>query len=70
MTLQVRYPWVTLNRGEGFFVPSLDVEKTKAEGLGKALGFHLFDARATIGIRTGLMGVWFFRLPIVLVQTP
>jgi hypothetical protein len=65
MTLQVRYPWATLNRGEGFFVPSLDVEKTKAEGLGKALGFHLFDARATIGIRAGLMGVWFFRLGLL-----
>ena len=62
MTLQVNYPWATLNRGEGFFVPCLDVEKVKAEGLGKALGYHLFDARASVGIKGGLMGVWFFRL--------
>lgn len=65
MTLQVNYPWATLSRGEGFFVPSLDVEKTKAEGLGKALGYHLFDARADVGIKDGLIGVWFFRLGLL-----
>lgn len=59
--LSIRYPWKGLERGQGFFVPCLDTEAIKREGLNKALSLRLFDARAEPSIRDGLIGVWFYR---------
>lgn len=59
----VRYPWKQLEKGQGFFVPCLDTTAVREEGLRKAVSLRLLDARAIVGIRTGLMGVWFYRLP-------
>ena len=59
--LSIRYPWKGLERGQGFFVPCLDTEAIKREGLNKALSLRLFDARATPCIIEGRVGVWFYR---------
>ncbi len=59
--LKIRYPWSQLERGQGFFVPCLDTEAVKLDGLRKALGHRLFDAKAKIGIKSGRFGVWFYR---------
>jgi hypothetical protein len=59
--LSIRYPWQKLERGQGFFVPCLDTDAVKREGLNKALSLRLFDARAEPCIRDGLIGVWFYR---------
>jgi hypothetical protein len=64
MSLVVRYPWTELERGQGFFVPCLDPEAVKEDGLKKAVFLHMFDAHAKVGIRRGLMGVWFYRRPL------
>jgi len=42
-------------------VPCLDTEAVKLDGLRKALGHRLFDAKAKIGIKAGRFGVWFYR---------
>lgn len=60
--LRIKYPWSQLERGQGFFVPCLDTEGIRAEGLQDALRYRLFDARAVAGVKDGLIGVWFFRL--------
>ena len=64
MSLIVRYPWTKLERGQGFFVPCLDPEAVREDGLKQAVFLHMFDARARVGIRGGLMGVWFYRRPL------
>ena len=61
MKLEIHFPWETTEKGQGFFVPCLDTEAVREEGLKKAAFLHLFDARARVGIRGGLMGVWFYR---------
>jgi hypothetical protein len=58
-TLQVKYPWSQLKRGQGFFVPCLDTEAVKQDGLRKALAHRIFHAKARIGVKNGLIGVWF-----------
>ena len=61
-SLLMRYPWKRLKRGQGFFVPCLDTEAVKADGLQQALRYRLFIAKARVGIKDGLIGV-FFHLP-------
>ena len=63
MSLVIHYPWTKVGRGQGFFVPCLDPEAVKEDGLKKAVFLHMFDAHAKVGIRGGLMGVMFYRLP-------
>ena len=63
MPLVIRYPWRLIERGQGFFVPCLDPDPIRTEGLKRALDLRLFDAKAQAGIRNGLTGVWFYRLP-------
>jgi hypothetical protein len=62
--LKITYPWAKVERGQGFFVPCLDPESVRTEGLKKATFLRLFDARAQPGIYKGQAGVWFYRLPI------
>jgi hypothetical protein len=64
MSLTVRYPWTKVKRGQGFFVPCLDTEAAMEDGLKQAVFLHIFDARAKVGIRGGLTGVWFYRPPL------
>ena len=61
-TLRVKYPWSQLERGQGFFVPCIDPQTVKADGLHEALRYRLFDARGRIGVKNGFIGVWFYRL--------
>lgn len=62
-TLHLDYPWQHLNKGQGFFVPCLDTETIKTDGLRQALRHRLFDAKAKVGVKGGKLGVWFYRLP-------
>jgi hypothetical protein len=64
MSLTVHYPWNKVERGQGFFVPCLDAEAVKEDGLKKAVFLRIFDAHAKVGIRGGLTGVWFYRPPL------
>ena len=61
MKLQVHYPWPQLEKGQGFFVPCLDTQAVKEDGLRKALGCRLFDARAAVGVKDSKLGVIFYR---------
>ena len=60
-----RYPWAKLEKGQGFFVPALDLEAVRQAGLLAAVPLHIKDARAQFGIRQGRLGVFFYRLPLV-----
>jgi hypothetical protein len=55
---RLRLPWKQLEKGQGFFVPCLDLEKTQEHGLKQAVSERLFDARATPGIVDGFIGVF------------
>lgn len=57
------FPWPRIAKGEGFFVPCLDTETVRELGLKAAVRERVLDARAIPGIRKGLIGVWFYRLP-------
>jgi len=59
--LKIHYPWSQLEKGQGFFVPCIDPETVKIDGLRKALNYRLFSAKAKIGIKSGRLGVWFYR---------
>ena len=58
--LRNHYPWKQLERGQGFFVPCLDTETIKTEGLQQALKYRLFYAKARVGVKNGLIGVLFY----------
>ncbi len=60
---RLRLPWKRLEKGQGFFVPCLDLEKMQEHGLKQAVSERRFDARARPGIVDGFIGVWFFRNP-------
>lgn len=59
--LSIQYPWQRVEKGQGFFVPCLDVEAVQEDGLKAALKHRLFDARAYPAIKEGRLGVWFYR---------
>jgi hypothetical protein len=59
----ITYPWEKLKPGEGFFVPGLDVEKIKELGLRASVPYK-YRTQAFVGIRKGLIGVWFYRKPL------
>jgi hypothetical protein len=61
MKLAIHYPWEQTEKGQGFFIPCLDTAAVREEGLKVAIKLRMLDARATPGIRTGFIGVWFFR---------
>lgn len=60
-TLQVTYPWPQLERGQGFFVPCLDTEAVRIDGLRKAYANRILHPKAIVGVKDGLLGVWFSR---------
>jgi hypothetical protein len=55
------FPWDRLDRGQGFFVPALDLDAMREAGLLAAVPLRLKDARATYGIKDGQLGVLFYR---------
>jgi len=59
------YPWNRLEKGQGFFVPALDLKAVRQAGLLAAVPLRIKDARAQFGIRQGRLGVLFYRLPPV-----
>jgi|Laugrespbdmm15dd_1035085.scaffolds.fasta_scaffold142414_1 hypothetical protein len=59
--LTYNYPWQRIEYGQGFFIPCLDVLAVKEAGLQAALRHRYFGAKAEVGIRKGLLGVWFYR---------
>jgi hypothetical protein len=61
MKLSIHYPWEQTEKGQGFFIPCLDTDAVREAGLKESVKLRILDARATVGIRNGLMGVWFFR---------
>jgi hypothetical protein len=50
-----------VEKGQGFFVPCLDVEKVRQAGLNAALRHRVFNAKAYPAIHNRLSGVWFYR---------
>jgi hypothetical protein len=50
-----------VEKGQGFFVPCLDVEKVRKLGLNEALRHRIFNAKAYPAIKNRLSGVWFYR---------
>lgn len=61
MKKTIQYPWKQLKRGQGFFVPALDTEKAKEEGLKAAFAARV-KAKAYVGIKSKQLGVLFLRL--------
>ena len=60
MQKKIRYPWKKTSVERGFFVPTLNPEKTIEEGLRASVRYRIRPI-ATYGIKDGLIGVWFFR---------
>lgn len=61
MKLELHFPWETTEKGQGFFIPCLDTQAVREQGLKEAIKKRILDARAYAGIRNGQLGVWFFR---------
>ena len=57
----IRFPWETLEKGQGFFIPCLDTDAVREFGLKKATLSRVLDARAKTGIYQGFTGVMFYR---------
>ena len=55
------FPWQSVNKGQGFFVPCLNTEEVRQAGLAHALRHRIFNAKARVGLKNGLIGVWFYR---------
>jgi len=56
--LTVKYPWDALPRYGGFFVPTLDVAKTREEGLKEGIRIRIWG-KAEPAIKDGKLGVLF-----------
>lgn len=59
--LSIHYPWHKTEPGQGFFVPCLDTDAVRTEGLNQALKHRIFNAKAETCIQKGFIGVWFYR---------
>lgn len=59
--MPTRFPWEQLERGQGFFIPALDLDAMREAGLRAAVPLKLKDARALPCIHRGLIGLLFFR---------
>ena len=55
------FPWRSVERGQGFFIPCLNTEEVRQAGLKEALRCRIFDAQTRPSIRDGRLGVWFYR---------
>jgi CMP-2-keto-3-deoxyoctulosonic acid synthetase len=57
---RVRFPWSELEKGQGFFVPCLDIQKVRMLGLRAALPYK-FEVDAVAGVYKKHIGVYFVR---------
>ncbi len=57
----MKLPWTTLEKGQGFFIPALDLDATREAGLLAAVRARVLDAQALYCIHNGLIGLLFFR---------
>jgi len=60
----VKLPWTTLEKGQGFFIPALDLDATREAGLLEAVKVRVLDAQALYCLHNGMQGVLFYRKPI------
>lgn len=59
----MKLPWKTLEKGQGFFIPALDLDATREAGLLEAVKARVLDARALYCLHSGMQGVLFYRKP-------
>ena len=55
------YPWQKLEKGQGFFVPALDLNAEREAGLRAAVPCKIKDAQAVFALHQGKIGVLFCR---------
>lgn len=55
------FPWRSVDRGQGFFVPCINTDEVRLAGLNEALRQRIFGAKAYPAVQKGLSGVWFYR---------
>ena len=60
-TSLIRFPWTKIEKGQGFFVPCLNVAEVRQAGLNEALRHRVFDAKSYPAVKDGLSGLWFYR---------
>ena len=66
----MKLPWKTLEKGQGFFIPALDLDPVREAGLVAAVKARVLDAQALYCIHDGLIGVLFFRKAAVPSRAP
>ncbi len=59
--MKVNYPWSETPPGGWFFVPSLNPEQTRMEGLQAAIHYQIFKIDVEVGVYKGRYGVKFSR---------
>lgn len=59
-TPKIHYPWQETPKGGGFFVPTLDVERTLEHAAFSALHFRR-GFKSTVGVKGGMYGVLIVR---------
>lgn len=57
----MKLPWKTLEKGQGFFIPALDLDALREAVLVEAVKARVMDAHAMPCIYNGLQGVLFYR---------
>ena len=57
----IQYPWRQLKKGQGFFVPALDTNKAREEGVKAAVAARV-KGKAYVGIKSKPLGVMFVRV--------
>jgi hypothetical protein len=67
--MRIDYPWDKLEKGQGFFIPALDLDKAKEAGLIAAMQVRFFYPHYMYVIKDGLIGVWFYRTPVPVAPT-
>lgn len=59
--ISIHYPWSKTPAGGGFFVPTLELERIKQDGLRAAVHYKV-KGKAQFGVKGGRLGVWFTRV--------
>lgn len=57
----MKLPWKTLEKGQGFFIPALDLDPVREAGLVDAVKHRVVDAHALYCVYDGMIGVLFYR---------
>lgn len=66
MTTLKSYPWTKLKKGQGFFVPALDLDAAREAGLRAAVRAKVTDAKTLYCLKGEQLGVLFYRpLPVL-----